>query len=529
VSDPPAGRHGTADAHVSEHARFGPFAALVIAALARFHGLGARTLWTDEGSTWTAASLPLHALIRRCVERDASPPLYYLLTAWAIRGHDDEWHLRLVSALASLLLVALTYRIARLGLGRSASTLAAMLTALSPFQVMYAQEARTYTLVAALLVAATWAYARLLRGDRGAWWSYVAATALGLWTQSIAALGVATQGALAMLTPAGRRKLLPWLGGLAVAGAIYLPWAWYGRGVSEHLSSSHWYVPDTDALGIFKLLRAALLSPLPLVTAPPGSTLHGLDAWMPRPIAWAVVAIPPLLALALSLPELARPDGRGLLARVAWAGWAVPVAAVFAASLRHPLFLTRYFVFVTPFVSALVALGLTRVRWAPPRVLLSAWLVALALLGLARYEHDYSKEPWRDVAAAIGREALPGRTAVLVPFDVDPFAYYDRRLPHPVAAFEVGHPAEPFAAHYTPRQIDDMERAAGDHVARYDDVWVIVRSPNSEVRREVARRTEAVAAQGRALVTRTRWDSFTGPLRVTHWRRDSTASAATAR
>ena len=503
-------------------ARLGAPAVLALAALVRFDGLGARSLWTDEGSTWTAASLPFGAMLRRCVERDASPPLYYLLTSWAIRGHDDEAHLRLVSALASLVLVWLTYRLARLALGRGAATFAALLTALSPFQVMYAQEARTYTLVGALLVAGLWCHARLLQGKARAVVPLALATALGLWTQSIAALGIAAQGALAVLTPEGRRRLLPWLGALALAVAAYSPWAWYGRGLSEHLSSSHWYVPDTDTKSIFKLLRALLIAPLPVVTAPPLSSWPGLDAWLPRGVAWAVVALPPCFALALSLRSLARADARGTLARVAWAGGAVPVLAVVVASLQQPLFLARYFVFLTPFVSALVTLGVTRLPGAPLRALLGAWLVALAGLGLLRYEHDYSKEPWRQVAAAIAASGRPEQTTVLVPCDVDPFAYYDRRMTHPVAAFEVGHPAEPFAAHYTPTQLDEMERAARANSSRFSDVWVIVRSPNSNVRREAARRTEAVAAEGRRLVERSVWDSMMGPLRVAHWRRDST-------
>ncbi len=156
------GGQSASDSRIVAGTRFGPLAVLLIAALVRFHGLGARSVWTDEGSTWSAASLPLRALLRRCVERDASPPLYYLLTKLSLAFGDDEFHLRLVSALASIALVWLTYRLARLALNRQAASLAALLTALSPFQLMYAQEARTYTLVAALLVGAMVAFARTL-------------------------------------------------------------------------------------------------------------------------------------------------------------------------------------------------------------------------------------------------------------------------------------------------------------------------------------------------------------------------------
>jgi len=520
---------GSADARLGRNLRFGPVAALVIAALVRLHGLGSRSLWTDEGSTWTAASLPLRALVRRCVERDASPPLYYLLTKCAIAFGDDEAHLRLVSVLASLVLVWLTYRLARLALARNGATFAAVLTALSPYQIMYAQEARTYALVGALLVAGVYAHARLTAGGgRRAWWALVGTTALGLWTQSIAALGVLAQGALAVGTRAGRRRFGPWLGAMVVTGVLYLPWAWYGRGLSEHMASSHWYIEGPDAHGVFKVLRAALLSPLPLVAAPTGSRLHGLADYLPTLLAWLLVALSPVVLLALSVRELRAAGPRGRLARLAWAGWGVPLAAVFLVSLRQPLFIARYFVFVTPFVSVLYALGVTRVRSTPVRLTLCTLLVGLSLFAIARYEHDYTKEPWREVAAQVdaGHGAVP--TAVLVTFDVDPFAFYARRMVRPVMEFEVGHPEEPFAAHYTPRQLDELEAQARANTAPYPEVWVVVRSPNSDVRREVARRTQAVAAAGRRLVLHERIESATGGLSVTRYVRDSLATPAPA-
>lgn len=489
-----------------------------VALALRLFELGKRSLWTDEGSTWTAASLPLRAMLHRCIERDASPPLFYLLTSWCLKFADSEAALRMISVIASMALVWLTYRLARLGLSRSRSAFAALLCAVSPYQIMYAQEARTYTLVAAVLVASVYFYARAsMSNERRRWIPLALMTAGGLWTQSIALLGLSTQGALALGTKSGRKRLLPWIAALAAGAALYLPWAWFARGVSEQLSSSHWYIPDPDAKSVFKVLRAALLSPLPLVTAPEGSTMRGLDAFMPRSLAWLLVSVPAAIALLNGLPELAGRDGRGRLTRVAWALWFVPVAAVFVVSFQRPLFLPRYFVFVTPAISILYTLGASALPRRPQRFVIGGWLVLLALLGVARYSHDYTKEPWRDVTQDIGARAAAGRTAVLVPFDVDPFVYYNRRLSNPLDAFEVSHPAEPFAAHFTPQQLDELQESARANAARFDEVWVVVRSPNSEVRREVARRAEAVAGEGRALVERKRWNSLTGPLRVSRF------------
>ena len=503
--------------------RLAPALVLLLALGLRLYHLGSRTLWTDEGSTWVASSLGFQDLIHRCLTRDASPPLYYLLTSFAIHLADDEAHLRLVSVLASVALVWLTYRLARLGLARAAASFAALLCALAPFQLMYAQEARTYTLVAVFLVAAVFLYARALASPKaGRWPAFVVAMALGMWTQTIAVLGIAAQGTIAVLTPEGRRRFAPWVLALFVAALCYAPWAWLGRALGDHLSSSHWYIPDPDARGVFKVLRAALLSPMPLVTAPASSLLPGLDHFVPRQLAWALLVLGPAVPLALTLPRLLRTDGEGTIARAGWAGWLVPIVAVWVVSHKAPLLLPRYFVFVTPFLAVLLAQGVTALGSRALRGLWAALLVAAAVTGIVRYDRDYTKEPWRQVAADIAHRAAAGRTIVLVPYDLDPFAFYQHQQHLDVRAVEVSHPDEPFAAHFTAKQLDEVEAAARRNAAGYAEAWVIVRSPNSEVRREVARRAErAAAAGGRTLVERYRWDSFTGPLRVSRFVRDT--------
>ncbi len=502
--------------------RVAPPLVLLLALVLRLDQLGSRPLWTDEGSTWVGASLGLKDLIHRCLTRDASPPLYYMLTSFAIHIADDEAHLRIVSVIASVGLVWLTYRLARLGLSRATSTFAALLCALSPFQVLSGQEARTYVLVAFFLVASVLLYARALVSPKpNRWPAYVLAMTLGMWTQSIAVLGVTVQGTLAVLTPEGRRRFGPWAIALFAAALCYAPWAWMGRGLADHLSSSHWYIPDPDQKGVFKVLRAVLLSPMPLVSAPPASLLPGLDHWLPRNLAWALLVLAPAVPLLVSLPRLWRAGAEGMVARIAWAGAFVPIAAVWVVSHKAPLFLPRYFVFVTPFLAVLYAQGVAAMAPRALRVMWGALLIGAAAAGIVRYERDFTKEPWRQVASDIGLRAARGHTIVLVPFDLDPFAFYEHALHLGVRAVEVSHPDEPFAAHFTPKQLDDLEAAARKNAAGYDEAWVIVRSPNSEVRKEVAHRAELAAGEGRVLVERYRWDSFTGPLRVSRFVRKS--------
>ena len=258
-------------------ARHGALGLVLLGALAlRLWHLGARSLWTDEGSTWTAATSSLRELIRLCAEKDASPPFYYLLTSLMTRLGESEAHLRLVSVLASLGLVWLTYRLARLVAGRGESTLAAALTALSPFQLMYAQEARTYALVAFLSVASLYLFLRAAFLERPrAWLPYLAVSTLALYTQSIAVLSLGVQGALALLTQAGRRSLKRWALALSACAALYLPWLFVTVQQMSRLSHSHWYLAPPGEHGVFQVLRAVFLSPVPLIATPAGAQVPG--------------------------------------------------------------------------------------------------------------------------------------------------------------------------------------------------------------------------------------------------------------
>jgi 4-amino-4-deoxy-L-arabinose transferase-like glycosyltransferase len=508
-------------------AQLGPFAAIAVAAVLRFQGLGARPVWTDEGCSWTASVLNVTDLLHRCVTRDASPPLYYLVTSWVFRWGDDEWHLRLFPALASVALVWLTYRLARLGLGRGASTLAAFFTALSPFQVQYGQEARTYVPVAMFMTGAMLVYARVQQkpGPRR-WLPLVLLTAAGLWTQSIAALGVAAQGLLAVLTPTGRRRFWPWAGAMAVAAVLYLPWVIYSNRTAANLGHSHWYIPEASTHGVFNVIRALLVSPFPLGTAPRNSLYPGLSEYMPRVIAFLLIGLPSLIALALTVPKQAAHSSTGFLARLSWIGWSAPIVLVYLVSLKQSLLLPRYFVFAGPYVSVLLAMGVVAVRPVAGRVVLTAWLVAISCLGLFRYQVDFEKEPWREVIAHVRETARPGRTLVLVPFDADPAAYYLRDGRSGVRPLEVHHPKQPFSSAFTPVQLDEVEAATRLESREYDDVWVIIRSAWNRERREMADRTLSVAAEGRTLVEEREWTSYNAPLHVTRFVRPDSASAA---
>ncbi len=118
----------------------------------RLATLGHQSLWLDEaysvwlatahtpGEIWSAGIDPLH------------PPGYYLLlhAVLAIAG-VSEVSARVLSALSSIAAIGLVYWLGRVCWpGTAVGRVAAALLALAPLDVWYAQEARMYSLVAAL-------------------------------------------------------------------------------------------------------------------------------------------------------------------------------------------------------------------------------------------------------------------------------------------------------------------------------------------------------------------------------------------
>ena len=108
----------------------------------RLAGIGRPSFWFDEASTLLAARLPFGApwpLVE--------PPLFtWLMKAWlALPFGGSEAFARLPAALLSAACLPLVYVVAKEWLKPGGALLALALAAVSPFEIIYAQEARMYS------------------------------------------------------------------------------------------------------------------------------------------------------------------------------------------------------------------------------------------------------------------------------------------------------------------------------------------------------------------------------------------------
>jgi len=112
------------------------------------------------------SKLPLFSAVSPRME--TNPPLYHLLLwFWVKLTGSSVFALRFLSLILGVLTVPLVYRLARLAFGELVGLLAALLCAISPFQVYYSQEARMYALATFFTTLSMFLLARIVSGERG--------------------------------------------------------------------------------------------------------------------------------------------------------------------------------------------------------------------------------------------------------------------------------------------------------------------------------------------------------------------------
>lgn len=151
---------------VNSSSRFWSFLVLLAAFALRLYRLGAASLWYDETVSAVLAQQDLLALTRHTAG-DIHPPLYYyLLHFWGNLAGWSEFSIAFLSLFFGVVLIALTYRVAHEWFSPRVAFVAALLVAISPYNLWYSQEARMYTLSAALGLASVYLFVRVLAQTR---------------------------------------------------------------------------------------------------------------------------------------------------------------------------------------------------------------------------------------------------------------------------------------------------------------------------------------------------------------------------
>lgn len=148
---------------------------LALGLLVAYVPLLLRSFWVDETAVyWMARGGPAAALARTSIW-PGQPLLYSAISSLFCFGGGPlrDLLLRLPALIGAAALCYFVYRFAEDAIGEGAGRIAAILTAFHPATVLFATQARPYTLAMAAFTASAWALFRWIRdGDRRwlFWW-----------------------------------------------------------------------------------------------------------------------------------------------------------------------------------------------------------------------------------------------------------------------------------------------------------------------------------------------------------------------
>ncbi len=386
-------------------------AILLLAACLRFYRLDTQSFWNDEGNSARIAERT-PGLIIAGAAGDIHPPGYYLLLHyWRAMFGQSEFALRSLSVVAGVALVAFTYLMGRRLFGETVGLMAAFLGAISPFAIYYSQEARMYTLLAALSAASTYLLIYFLanaekpdfhkRSDASAatktWFLiYVFTSAAGLYVQYSFPFVLFVHNATFVLwwLTIARRSTKPWRWLALWAGAqvavviLYLPWLYTAiKSVTGWSSAGQAYELGAALLNVLRTLTVGITLPVGDATAALASAgvllLAGLFTSTRRMERFNVASITIYLLL--------------------------PITLIFAFDLYKSTWL-KFLVVILPPFHLLLALGIKNLT----QLLTRNWQLAVRLLLLAvcsllivpslhklYFDPAYARDDYRQIAADV--------------------------------------------------------------------------------------------------------------------------------
>ncbi|WP_329217850.1 glycosyltransferase family 39 protein [Streptomyces sp. NBC_01485] len=358
-------------------------------------GLDRGGIWRDEAVTYQVARRTVPQIWRLLHGVDAVHGLYYLLMHAVLPLHPGEVVLRLPSVCAATvtagLVAALGVRLA----GRRVGLWAGLLYAVTPLAGHYAQEGRSYALVAAGAAGATLLLVRAVDEGAGAgrpWWRYGGVVAVTCLLHELAVFMLCAHAVTLALLRVSWGVWWRWGRAAGAAVVVLLPLVLVSHGQSRQVE----WLPVPDRESAERLLRS-------FAVGPEGVVFWGCVVLMAAGL-WAgrtAVVMAPLMV--------------------------VPPALLMLLSQVRPLYHERYVLYALAGAPLLIAAGADRLAGLARRRSCSwtitaagASVVALVFLDLLPLHRQYRTLAHRPdnlaaVSALATREVRPGDPVLFLP------------------------------------------------------------------------------------------------------------------
>lgn len=422
----------------------------------RLYRLDGHEIWGDEAYSITIAGWPFARAVSGNV--DTHPPLYYALLWVTVRAIGrSPLAVRFPSMLAGFVIVPLMYRLGR-AVDRGIGLIAAILTAVSPFQIYYSQEARMYALSLAGATGSIITFWTLWQRQRnsqpispGLWGLYVFASLVAIYSHYYAFAVLLAEAVFLLVMAAKSRKpsyLAPWLVLWLGMALCFLPWILEHHRFLQGKASarfSEWSLAKFGEIATRTLLACAVGKTLPPEI---------------RPWGWGIVGI----GIVGMINMAVRKQGQMLL----FLSLVLLTALVFAWAVNPlmPFFEERYLLICTPPFLLLVAAGLSgkksRYLWSSFGMLI---ILSLSGISLWHYHFDptFRKGEYGSLMAEIANQRRGGDLLLL-------------NNPLQASLFEYYHPEE-IPYRFIPPGVllteEETERFFSETITGYRRVWLV--------------------------------------------------------
>lgn len=373
----------------------------------------------DEAFAAEAGLRSFGGIIQLLTTGEPHPPFYYsFLHLWYPIGGTTEFAIRFPTVFANVLTIGFLVSIADWFGWSLAGRIAALLVALNPWQIWYAQEARMYTPVALFGVAAVYFALRSVRsGARGdlVWYSVFVLLALLTHYYAIflaVSVNLAVFAYLRFAGP-GRLRWRDWLIPQAVVAVLYLPWLAYAYRITLYYIRT-----SPDSLYLPGVVSDAL-------------TYYSLGRSLPKPeetqLSLAFLAV---LVVGVVLGTRARATLPRWFSRAFLLIYLLgPLTIGFVVSLVRSMYIPQYFFVSSPAFFLALGLGVAWVmkRFWPAGVVVVAGLIGMQLLSVQNYffNPDYNKAEVVDAINYVEGHRRPGDAIILDgPGQITQFDWY---------------------------------------------------------------------------------------------------------
>lgn len=367
-------------------------AVTVLAMVLRIIDLGAKSVWSDEAFSIYLAKQNWHSFGHVITTAEANMSLYYLLLRGWIDFSDAAQWVRLLSALMSAAAVPVIYCIGKEVFSQRAGILAALLLAINPFTIRYAQEARSYSVFVLLASLSFLAFLHGLRRPSGLWGvCYVLSTTLALYAHFFSALVVLVQLVSLAMVPTDKRRLaMRQAAPVGIVIILGLPLVWFvlfrDRGQLAWAPPVHW----RDIYDVFRFMVGS------------GVKL-GIGA-----VAFFIAAA---VWLKKCRQERLTLENWSVLVLMLWLF--LPVFFTLLVSVWKPMYAPRFLIFCVPAALLLVAEGISEIRFTWIRFVLVLAMLVGEIGPIRSYYAEAGQEDWKSAVAFLAQSVRAGDTAVL--------------------------------------------------------------------------------------------------------------------